>query len=571
MKLIRVNMSDKSVHIEDVPKEYAGLGGRGLTSIMINAEVPPKCDPLGPENKLIFAPGYMSGTTLPNTSRISIGAKSPLTGGIKESNAGGTVATALGHLGITAIVAEGAASDFNILRIDQNGEASLIPADTYRGMRTYAFVEKMLEAYGEDTSVLCIGPAGEYELAAASIQSSDVDGRPCRAAGRGGMGAVMGSKGLKALVVDQRGKAADAVADPKAFKAAVKDVVAFVKADHMSGEVMPELGTAALVAPVNVMGAFPSYNAREGTFEGWENISGERMAEIIKERGGKATHQGCSQCMIHCSNEYVDKDGNFVTSSLEYETIWATGGMTGIADLDVIARLDHLCDDIGVDTMSTGVAVAVAMDAGYKEFGDAEAAITMVEEIAQGTDFGRILGNGPAAVGRHFNHSRVPVVKGQSIAAYDPRAMLGQGVTYATSPMGADHTAGNIVGAYLTKQLDPLDPQGQVETSRFLQIAMAAFDTMGQCFMASVAMLDPKGSEAFRKAISAKSGVEIDAGEFPMGIGKRVLQAERDFNRKAGFTKQDDRLPEMFYKEPLPPHDVVFTIPDDEIDETFDF
>ncbi|MEJ2564131.1 MAG: aldehyde ferredoxin oxidoreductase C-terminal domain-containing protein, partial [Anaerolineales bacterium] len=140
-----------------------------------------------------------------------------------------------------------------------------------------------------------------------------------------------------------------------------------------------------------------------------------------------------------------------------------------------------------------------------------------------------------------------------------------------TSPMGADHTAGNIVGAYLTKQLDPLDPQGQVETSRFLQIAMAAFDTMGQCFMASVAMLAPEGSEAFRKAISAKSGVEIDAGEFPMGIGKRVLQAEHDFNRKAGFTKQDDRLPEMFYKEPLPPHDVVFTIPDDEIDETFDF
>jgi aldehyde:ferredoxin oxidoreductase len=571
MKLIRVNMSDKTVRMEDVPKEYAVLGGRGLTSIMINAEVPPKCDPLGPENKLIFAPGYLSGTPLPNTSRISIGAKSPLTGGIKESNVGGTVATALGHLGITAIVVEGTASDLSILRIDQKGEVSLIPADAYQGMRTYEFVEKMLAAYGKETSILCIGPAGEYKFAIASIQSSDVDGRPCRAAGRGGLGAVMGAKGLKALVVDQGGKAADAIADPQAFKQAVKEVVEFVKADPMSGEVMPELGTAALVAPVNAMGAFPSFNARKGTLDGWENISGERMAEIIKERGGKTTHQGCSQCMIHCSNEYVDKDGNFVTSSLEYETIWATGGMTGIVDLDVIAQLDHLCDDIGVDTMSTGVAVAVAMDAGYKEFGDAQAAIAMVEEIAQGTDFGKVLGSGPAAVGEYFNNPRVPVVKGQSIAAYDPRAMLGHGVTYATSPMGADHTAGNIVGAYLSKQLDPLDPQGQVETSRFLQIAMAAFDTMGQCFMASVAMLDPDGSEAFRKAISAKSGVELDADEFPMGIGKRVLQAERDFNRKAGFTKQDDRLPKMFYDEPLPPHDAVFTISDEEIDGTFDF
>ena len=570
MKLIRVNMSDKTVHIEDVPKEYAGLGGRGLTSIMINAEVPPKCDPLGPENKLIFAPGYMSGTTLPNTSRISIGAKSPLTGGIKESNAGGTVATALGHLGITAIVAEGAASDFNILRIDQNGEASLIPADTYRGMRTYAFVEKMLEAYGEDTSVLCIGPAGEYELAAASIQSSDVDGRPCRAAGRGGMGAVMGAKGLKALVVDQRGKAADAVADPKAFKAAVKDVVAFVKADHMSGEVLPELGTAALVAPVNSMGAFPSYNAHKGTLDGWENISGERMAEIIKERGGKTTHQGCSQCMIHCSNEYVDKDGNFVTSSLEYETIWATGGMTGIDDLDTIARLDYLCDDIGVDTMSTGVAVAVAMDAGYKEFGDSAAAIEMVEEIGKGTDFGKILGNGPAAVGKHFNHERVPVVKGQSIAAYDPRAMLGNGVTFATSPMGADHTAGNVVGEYLEQKLDPLNAEGQVEASRNLQVGTAAMDCTGLCFMAYVALTSPQGGEALLKAINAKFGTQLGPEDVP-ALGIRVLTAEREFNKKAGFTNQDDRLPRFFYEEPLPPHNTVFTISDEAIDSTFDF
>ncbi len=573
MKFIRVNVNEKTINIEDVPQDYVGLGGRGLTSIMINAEVPPKCDPLGPENKLIFAPGFLSGTPLPNTSRISIGAKSPLTGTIKESNVGGTVAAALGRLGITAVVIEGQAPEGELyfLSIDEKGNASLIPAQEYQGMRTYKLVEKLLEVYGKKTSVLCIGPAGEYRLTAASIQSSDVDGRPCRAAGRGGLGAVMGAKGLKALIVDQRGKSADPIADPQAFKDAARAVVKAVKEDHMSGEVMPKLGTAGLVAPVNSMGAFPSYNARKGVLDGWEKISGEAMAELIQERGGNTTHMGCTQCIIHCSNEFVDKEGRYVTSSLEYETIWAMGGMTGIADLDTIARLDNLCDDIGVDTMSTGVALAVAMDAGHKEFGDAEAAIEMVEEIGMGTEFGRILGNGPAAVGEHFNHARVPVVKGQSIAAYDPRAMLGHGVTYATSPMGADHTAGNVVGAYLQQMLDPLNPAGQVETSRFLQIAMAAFDSTGQCFMASVALLTPEGGEAFRRVINARFGTELGADDFPYAMGVRVLKAEREFNRKAGFTNEDDRLPRFFYEEPLPPHNTVFVIGDEELDSTFDF
>jgi aldehyde:ferredoxin oxidoreductase len=573
MKFIRVNMGEKTIHVEDVPQDYMGLGGRGLTSIMVNAEVPPKCDPLGAENKLIFAPGFLSGTPLPNTSRISIGAKSPLTGTIKESNVGGTIAAALGRLGITAVIIEGQApeGDLSFLRIDEKGNTSLIPAQEYKGMRTYQLVEKILESYGERTSVLCIGPAGESRLAAASIQSSDVDGHPCRAAGRGGLGAVMGAKGLKALIVDQRGKSADPIADPEAFKEAVKAVTEIVKADHMNAEVMPKLGTAGLVAPVNSMGAFPSYNARKGVLDGWEKISGEAMAELIQERGGNPTHMGCTQCIIHCSNVFVDKEGKYVTSSLEYETIWAMGGMTGIVDLDIIARLDNLCDNIGVDTMSTGVAMAVAMDAGYKEFGDAEAAIEMVEEIGQGTEFGRILGNGPAAVGKHFNHDRVPVVKGQSIAAYDPRAMLGHGVTYATSPMGADHTAGNVVGAYLERMLDPLNPEGQVETSRFLQIAMAAFDTMGQCFMADVALLSPEGFEAFGKVIGAKLGTQLGPDDFPHALGIRVLKAEKEFNRKAGFTKEDDRLPRFFYEEPLPPHNTVFVISDEELDSTFDF
>jgi aldehyde:ferredoxin oxidoreductase len=573
MKFIRVNMTTKTVTVEDVPQQYIGLGGRGLTSIMINAEVPPKCDPLGPENKLIIAPGLLSGTPLPNTSRISIGAKSPLTGTIKESNAGGTVAAALGLLGITAVVIEGQAADgeLSLLRIDLAGQASLIAAENYKGMRTYKVVEKILEVYGKKNSVLCIGPAGEYRLTAASIQSSDADGRPCRAAGRGGLGAVMGAKGLKAVVVEQGGKSADAIADQNAFKEATQIFTKAVKEHPEPGQLMPNLGTAALVAPLNSMGAFPCYNARKGVMDGWEKISGEAMAELIKERGGKTTHRGCAQCIIHCSNEFVDKDGNYVTGSLEYETIWAMGGMTGIDDLDTIARLDYLCDDIGVDTMSTGVAVAVAMDSGYKEFGDRAAAIEMVEEIGKGTELGKILGNGPAAVGKHFNHARVPVVKGQAIAGYDPRAMLGNGVTFATSPMGADHTAGNVIGLCLQGKLDPLQAEGAVEISRNLQIAIAAFDCTGQCFMATVAAFDPEPGEAFRKLLSAKLGTQLGPEDFPGAMGVRVLKAEREFNKKAGFTNQDDRLPGFFYEESLPPHNTVFTISDEELDRTFDF
>ena len=572
MKFLRVNMGSREVTVEEVPQAYMGLGGRGLTSTVVNAEVPPTCDPLGPENKLIVAPGVLSGTSLVNTSRVSIGAKSPLTGTIKESNAGGTVAAALGHMGITAVIFEGQApaGELFIFRFDENGDGSLVPASAYKGMGTYALAEKMLETYGKKTSVLCIGPAGEQGLTAASIQTTDVDGRPCRAAGRGGLGAVMGAKGLKAIVVDQRGKSTDAIANPEAFKEAAKAFAKAVKEHPFTGQMLPALGTAGMVAPVNSMGAFPTLNATKGVMEGWEKISGEALAQLIQERGGNPSHMGCAQCIVHCSNEFVDKEGQYVTSSLEYETIWSMGGMTGIDDFDTIAKLDHLCDDIGVDTMDTGVAVAVAMDAGYKNFGDGQAAIEMVEEIRKGTPFGKVLGNGAAAIGKHFNHNRVPVVKGQAIAAYDPRAMQGNAVTYATSPMGADHTAGNVVGEYMAGALDPLKPDGQVEASRNTQVAMASVDCTGLCLLASFALTTPEGAGAFLNAMNAKFGAQMGPEDIP-AMGIRVLKEELDFNRKAGFTSADDRLPRFFYEEPLAPHNKVVLISDEEMDQALAF
>jgi aldehyde:ferredoxin oxidoreductase len=575
MQFIKVNLTAKTIQKEDVPDAYAGLGGRALTSCYINDNVPATCDPLGPENILVFAPGYFSATPLVNTSRLSIGAKSPLTGGIKESNVGGTAAAALGNLGITAIVVEGQAAEGEtwLIKVDANGQAELVDGGAYKGLRTYALAEKLFEAFGAKNSVTCIGPAGEYQLSAASIQTTDLDDHPCRAAGRGGLGAVMGSKGLKALIVSRAGKAADAMADAAAFKAAAKAYARAVKADEFSGEILPELGSACLVEAINAVGAFPTRNAREGQFEHADKISGETMARVIRERGGKTTHKGCSQCIIDCSNEYVDEKGAYVTSSLEYETIWSMGGMIGNGDLDAVARLDFLCDDIGLDTISTGVALAVAMDAGHASFGDAQAAIAMVEEVADGTEFGKIIGNGPAAVGRHFNHDRVPVMKGQSMAAYDPRAIQGMAVTYATSPMGGDHTAGWVVDQNLEDfggTLDRFSAEGQVEASRATQIHMAAVDSVGICDFAQSGLASPEGIANVYRMVAAKSGRPFGEEDWE-ALGLRVLKAERAFNRRAGFTPKDDRLPRMFYEEPLPPHNKVVVISDAEMEATFDF
>ncbi len=575
MKFIRVNLTTQSIETQEVPPDYAGLGGRALTSRLINSEVPATCDPLGAENKLVFAPGYLSGTPLVNTSRLSIGAKSPLTGGIKESNVGGTAAASLASLGVTALIVEGRAAEgaCYFLNIDGNGEASLLDAGESKGLRTYTLVEKLTEEFGDKKSITCIGPAGEMLLTAASIQTTDLDGRPCRAAGRGGLGAVMGSKGLKALIVERGGKSADPLADADEFKEGAKAYAKAVREDEFSGEALGEFGSAVLVEPINAAGAFPTRNAREGQFEDASKISGEHMAKIIEERGGIKAHKGCAQCIIDCSNEYVDENGKYVTSSLEYETIWSMGGMIGNGDLDSIAKLDFLCDDIGLDTISTGVAIAVAMDAGYKEFGDGQAAIAMVEEVAAGTEMGKVIGNGPAAVGEHFKHDRVPVVKGQSMAAYDPRAIQGMAVTYATTPMGGDHTAGWVVDQNLEEfggTLDRFSAEGQVEASRDTQIHMAAVDSVGICDFAQSGLAGPEGMETVYKMVAAKSGKPFGEEDWT-ALGISVLKAELEFNRKAGFTSKDDRLPKMFYEEPLPPTNKVVVITDEQMDSTFDF
>jgi aldehyde:ferredoxin oxidoreductase len=557
--------------------DYAGLGGRGMTSAIVAREVPPTCHPLAAENKLIIAPGLLSGSAAVQSGRISVGCKSPLTGGIKEANSGGQGAQVLARLGYAAIVLEGRPADDTLYKMIVNKDGATIePDNSLKMLGNYDLVDKMKAAYGDRIACISIGPAGEMKMAAATVAFTDPEVRPTRHAGRGGVGAVMGAKGVKVIVLDDTGCKMRAPADPEKFKAANKEFTEGLKKHPVCGQGLPTYGTNVLTGAINEAGAYPALNFATGRFEGFEKISGEALAELENSRGGEgsATH-GCHRgCVMKCSGTFYDKNGNFLTKQPEYETVWAHGGNCGINDLDAIALLDRLDDDFGLDTIEMGATIGVAMEAGVAKFGDAEAAIRLVKEVGQGTPLGRILGAGAAVTGRAFGIEHVPVVKGQAMPAYDPRAVQGVAVTYATSPMGADHTAGyavtaNILGVGGT--VDPLKPEGQVELSRNLQIATAAIDATGMCLFIAFAILDrPETFQALLDLISGFTGKPM-TGDDLTALGKRILTRERDFNKAAGFTSAHDRLPNYFKREPLAPHNVVFAVKDEELDQVFNW
>jgi aldehyde:ferredoxin oxidoreductase len=550
-----------------LPAAYALLGGRGLTSRLVHDEVPPLCHPLGADNKLVLAPGLLTGTTAPCAVRMSVGSKSPLTGGIKEANVGGMPGRLLAGHGVAAVVLEGAATEPTILELTAAG-LRLLPAGELWRLGTYALVDRVRATFGPEVEVVCIGPAGEMRLAAAGIAVTDSGGRPCHYAARGGLGAVMGSKMVKALVIHPEGASRAAYADLDAFRA-----VAGPFAREVAQEKRPTLGrygTAVMVMNANAGGSLPTRNFRRGSFEFAERISGEQLRERIEARGGNPEHACARGCPISCSNVYLDEDGQYLTSSLEYETIAMFGANCQIADLDQIAALDRMCDDLGLDTIETGATLALAMDAGLIPWGDGVAATDLLREVAHGTPLGRLTGSGAAVFGRVYGIERVPAVKGQALAAIEPRALKGLGVTYATSPMGADHTAACALAgrAGLNPDLvpDPLRPEHQVETSVGLQIIMAAIDSSGLCYFVGPSV---KTIGRIAQMLAAKVGRSVTY-EDVVELGKDVLRWELDFNRRAGFTSAEDRLPEFFRREPLPEHGVVFDVPQEELEHAFD-
>lgn len=578
-KLLRINMgADGGPKItEESIGDYAGLGGRALTSMIVGKEVPPTCHPLGDDNKLVIAPGLLSGTAASMSGRISVGCKSPLTGGIKESNSGGQGAQVMARLGYSAIVLEGKPDGDDLYKIFINKDGAKIEADnSLKMLGNYDLVEKLRAEYGEKVACVSIGPAGEMQLGAASVAFTDMEQRPTRHAGRGGVGAVMGSKCVKAIVFDDAEMKMRKPTDPEKFKAANKIFVEGLKKHPVTGEGLPAYGTNVLTNVLNEAGGFPTRNFSSGQFDGASKISGEAQAELENTRGGEgsATH-GCHRgCIIRCSGTFYDKNGKYLTKQPEYETVWAHGGNCGIDDLDAIAVMDRMDDDFGLDTIEMGATIAVAMEAGLAEFGDAEGAINLLKEVGEGTPLGRVLGNGAAVTGRVFAVERVPVVKGQAMPAYDPRTVQGIGVTYATSTMGADHTAGyavatNILG--VGGSVDPLKPEGQIELSRNLQIATAAIDSTGMCLFIAFAVLDqPETFQALIDLLNSFYGLSLTADDVT-ALGQTVLKTEREFNAKAGFSSEHDRLPDFFHKENLPPHNITFKVKDEELDEVFNW
>lgn len=568
LKLLRVDLAKHDFHLEEMPQDYQKLGGRALSSMIISKEVSPDVDALDPSNKLIFAAGILAGTGFANSSRLSVGSKSPLTGGIKEANAGGNAASKLAKLGIQAVVFEGAAAEATVLKIDKNG-ATFFDAGSLKGLGNYQVIDQTKKEHGEKITVISIGPAGEKMLKTACVSVTSPDFQP-RLAARGGLGAVMGSKNLKAVIIDSQDAKTVEIKDKTAFKKSAAKFAKGVLAYPMI-EALNAFGTPVLVNMINGLGCLPTRNYSIGQFDGAQAISGEHMAELMAKRpNAKAGHKCMSGCIIGCSNVFTDEKGELLVSGLEYESIVMTGSNCMIDDIDIIAKINWACNDIGVDTMDVGAAIGLGMENGLLPMGDGNAALALVNEIREGTANGLMIGSGCKVTGEKLGAKRIPHVKGQSLAAYDPRGLKGTGTTYATSAMGADHTVGNAIPNPLS-QYDPASPEGQWQMSSFLQIYHAAIDSLGICLFASLPALDFADLQGhIVQSVAALYGEPMD-NDYLMKLGVAVLAAEKQFNKDAGFTKEDDRLPDFFKSEPLLPSGNVFDVPDEDLDKVNNF
>jgi len=564
MNIVRINANSNSIKYEEIAKnsKYYLLGARGLTSQIVHDEVPPRCDPLGPENKLILANGILTGSPFPNSARTSIGAKSPLTNGIKEANVGGRPSFMLAKHGIRALVFEDVSLELKILLINDNG-IELLLGNEYKGLGNYELHRKLRSKYGEKIGVYSIGPAGEHRLPSATVAANDLEGYPSRHAARGGLGAVMGSKGIKAIVIIPSKESKVKVHDLKKFREASTP---FAKQLAETKKVFSTFGTALNMSAMSEHQGIPTKNFRFGSFDKISNISGEKLHELVMARGGKKNLACSPNCVIKCSNLIVDKNGKHITSSLEYETMCLNGTNLLIDDLDSLAKIDHFCDDVGIDTIEFGGTVGVAMDCGKITWGDAEAVFNILDkEIRENTEIGKLYGNGVKNIGMKLNAQRIPEIKGQGISAYDPRVFKGMGVTYATSPMGADHTSGAAIAGRVpsqTKDYGELTKnEGKLDLSFELQVYTTVLDSMGCCYFIGPSY---ENMEIITAAINAMYNLDLTREEI-INIGKHILKTELSFNEKAGITKDNNDVPEFLKLEPSEPSGLKFTFTKEEL------
>jgi len=592
-QILRVNMSDLSHRWEKVPPEYETLAGRAFTSTVVAREVDPTCHPLRTFNKFVVSPGLLAGTPAPSSGRLSVGGKSPLTGGIKEANAGGITATKLGRLGVKGIIIEGmpppASKDWYSILV-RKGKAEILKTNQYAGVGLYDLIGKIWKDHASKPGIIGCGIAGQRLLKGAGIFGNNIENTdPGRYAGRGGLGAVLGSKRVVAIISDDTGGAPPQPKDKARFEAGSKKLTEALDTQAVTGRLkddkgkpfgaLKNYGTNVLQNILNEAGGLPTRAFKTGRFENAAKISGEAVHELVdktREKFGEAAegkyaHPCHVGCVIKCSNAVpYEKTGKMHVSPLEYETAWALGTNLGVGVLEDVAELNRLCNDLGLDTIETGNALGMLMEGGMIGFGDGKGAINALKEAYDAKSaLGRLVGSGALTVGQALGVTRIPVVKGQALPAYDPRPIRGIGVTYATSPMGADHTAGYTIAAEILgikkKVTDPRALE-KSELSRNFQATTAYIDSTGYCLFIAFAILDiDEGFAGMKDTVNAFLGKEIDVTQF----GMEVLRKERGFNRAAGLTEKDDRLPEFFRKESLPPHNVTFDVPPEEIDKVY--
>jgi aldehyde:ferredoxin oxidoreductase len=562
--LLRVNLSTGEITRQRLPDRYFLLGGRHLTAQILNDEVDPKCEPLGERNKLIFAIGLLGGSgRLSSSGRLSAGAKSPLTKGIKESNAGGITGYRMSNLGLRAIILDGISSEKTMVLQIGRDSAQLVHRPGLDHKNVYETACSLQAEYGRNWGLIAVGPAGEMSLASACISNADQDGIPSRANGRGGLGAVMGSKGLKAIVLEPVHGSTNTPKNAVEYREALKQFSKLVL-EHPATRGFRDYGTVRSIDSTSVLGCLPCLNFSRGSMPGLDGIMGESIRETIRARGGEGstTHACMPGCLVQCSNIFPGREGKAIVAPLEYESLAMLGPNLGITDLDAIARLNYLANDVGVDSMEIGAALGVAMEAGQLKFGDAAAAEKALQEIASGSVWGRLLGSGAEITGRVLGVRRIPAVKGQSFAAYDPRAAKGMGVTYATSPMGADHTAGYT----MHEKVDHHKQEGQVAASLSAQLRAALFDSLGLCNFVGPGTA---GRPDLLAALVARFfGVPFDAADLKR-IPEEVLRLEMKFNRCAGLNATSC-LPDFIYSERIEPAGTLFDVEPEAMEKIFE-
>ena len=514
-------------------------------------------------NPLIFSVGPFAGTNFSNANRTSVGCKSPLTGGIKEANAGGSFGMALGQLQIAGLTLHRGCSDWTIVRLTKDGAVEFHSAQPYLHLGNFDCAKKLHEAYGKKVSIALCGPVGEYLGLVAGIAMSDSDRRPSRLAARGGVGAVMGAKKVKAIVADF--DRLPPLHDRKKVLQSVKHYGQMIRNDEVT-KIYRDIGTSTMADFMNYIGGLPVHNFSSGQqVKSGERLrlGGDHIREIILERGGQTHHACMPGCLIECSNVYVGPDGHEITSPIEYETIGLMGTNCGLSDPDDLAKVNQIANNLGIDTIETGAMIGVLMSQGVGDFGDVSFMIRVLDAMRHGSEHGRFYASGTARVGEQLRAKNIPVIKKQAISAYDPRVIEATGITMMLTAQGADHTAGNVP----RMQTDNKTVDELVDASMQAQVLMAAADSLGFCIFGR--NVTNSQLPMIATAINAATGSNLDASFFET-LGKATLRYENEFNRLAGFGVDDDELPQFFYTEGLPPSNRVARFHGREVRESVD-